>query len=74
MVRFVNLADRFDSTASVTQRINVTQFAEDLFADVNSGKKAQNILIEEVNLSGNMLRSTIDANYQWKGVEDGNSL
>jgi hypothetical protein len=39
MVRFENLADRFDAQSTVTQYINLNEFANNLFTDVNAGTK-----------------------------------
>jgi len=39
MVRFENLADRFDSHTKDTSYVNLTEFASNLYKDVNGEEK-----------------------------------
>jgi hypothetical protein len=50
MVRFENLADRFDSHSNETSFINLNEFASNLYESVNGDNKSQGIVIEEVSL------------------------
>jgi len=59
MVRFENLADRFDAQSKEVSYINMNKFAEGLYTEVNSGMKPQSVLIEEISLSGNQLLSNL---------------
>mgnify|MGYP006090457833 CR=1 FL=1 len=77
LVRFENLADKFDSkTAYVSRLIDVKQFAREFYAEANymrsldnaSLSKVPNITYEEVNLNG--LTPKADDDYTWKGDDD----
>lgn len=50
MVRFENLADRFDSHSNETTYLNLNEFASNLYSSVNGENKPQGIVIEEVSL------------------------
>ena len=74
MVRFENLADRFDAQSNVTSYLNLNKFADNLYSDVNNAKP-QSVLIEEISLSGNQLLSDLTKNYpKWEATEDGSTL
>jgi len=76
MVRFENLADKFDTKTSFMVRyLNVRKFAQQFFMEANNiedGSIMHNIKIEELSLSGNMLQSELQAhpNFKWKGTDD----
>jgi hypothetical protein len=74
MVRFENLADRFDAQSNVTSYLNLNKFAESLYSDVNDCTP-QSVLIEEITLSGNQLLSDLNKSYpKWEATEDGSTL
>lgn len=74
MVRFENLADRFDAQSTETSFVNLNKFAQNLYSGVN-GDKPQSMLIEEISLSGNQLLSDLTKNYpKWLATEDGSKL
>jgi hypothetical protein len=50
MVRFENLADRFDSHSNETTYLDLNEFASNLYSSVNGDNKPQGIVIEEVSL------------------------
>jgi len=76
MVRFENLADRFDSHTKDTSYVNLTEFASNLYKDVNGEDKIpQDLNIEEVSLSGNQLLTDMQKHIpKWNATEDSNKL
>ena len=75
LVRFENLADRFDSHSNETSYINLKEFADNIFADVNAGTKPQSVIIEEVSLQGNQpLEDLVKHTPKWESTEDGSNL
>jgi len=47
LVRFTNLADRFDSKVKDVEYMNVEKFAKELYASANGGMNATGIKITE---------------------------
>ena len=76
LVRFANTADLFDhQTNSVVEHINLNAFAETLFKDVNNGNLPSTTVIEELNLSGNMLLSQLQRwHTSWSSQDDKNTF
>lgn len=75
LVRFTNLADRFDRDGARTRYINVQRFAQLMLQDANKGKPSgvASVKIEELSLSGNMAvdeRRSHHEQYRWKGEDD----
>lgn len=47
LVRFTNLADRFDSKVKDVEYMDVEKFAKELYASANAGRNATGIKITE---------------------------
>lgn len=74
LVRFENLADRFDAQSNSSEFVNVDSFARDLYIEVND-KLPQSVKIEELSLSANQLKQEMDdARFPWKGEGDDKSM
>jgi hypothetical protein len=63
LVRATNLADIFDSKAAA-QFLDIHAYAEELYAQANSGSKPAHIAIEEQNLQGTAKKS--DSQFRWR--------
>jgi len=74
LVRFENIADKFDSkTAYVSRLIDVRQFAKEFYAEANSLSNASlskvpEITYAELDLNGVNVKS--DDEFRWKGDDD----
>ena len=77
MVRFENLADKFDiDTAFSIKYFDVKKFTTQFYQQANNGVLPRWTTIDEVNLSGNILISELKKlnTYEWKGDDDGAML
>jgi len=79
LVRFENIADKFDSkTAYVNRLIDVKQFAKEFYAEANqidtidklSLSKVPEITYQEMNLNGMTTVNKAEDEYKWKGDDD----
>lgn len=77
LVRFENIADKFDSkTAYVNRLLDIKQFAKEFYAEANymsatdklSMSRIPAISYEEVNLNGITTKEKDE--YKWKGDDD----
>lgn len=77
LLRFENIADRFDTKSQETKYIDVQAFAKNFLLDSLKGKAsdAMQANIEEVTLSTSMLQSELKAtHFKWKGADDATML
>ena len=77
MVRFENLADRFDAQSSLAVKyFDVRRFAIQFYKDANEGRLPKFTTNDEIYHSGNILISelTKQNTYRWKGDDDGTML
>ena len=75
LIRFSNLADRFDAQGQQTRFFDILTFAQKFILDANSGKAPEitSVKIEELSLSGNMWWSEVAEHhlqYKWRGEDD----
>lgn len=75
MVRFENMADRFDSDLTV-QQLDLDKFANTFYQSANPGSivGSYNSTFKEVSLTANQLKSDLDAKKAkepWIGEDDG---
>jgi hypothetical protein len=73
VVRFENIADKFDSDAAQFQ-YNVRDFAEAVYKVANpNADRLHNVHIQETSITHNMDIKTVEERrrkYQWKGEDD----
>ena len=70
LVRFENLADRFDKHSTSNWFVNIENFAGQLYTEVND-RLPKSVTVDEMSLSGNQLKSTLDNNkFIWRGMGD----
>jgi len=64
------LADRFDKHSTSNWFVNIENFAGQLYTEVND-RLPKSVTVDEMSLSGNQLKSTLDNNkFIWRGMGD----